>query len=180
MKVLGSLGFGLSGLRQFGQNTKNTKIGRSRSHTKTLKLAKVGLPKSVKPTIGQSRFGQGGGSVDNLSVVMSNFDRGSRFRIGTLGEMFFELEFVDARYGLRGVRVGDVSHPGPPRSELRRLRTSRQNIPTAIETVEPTVVDDASVAGPNPLPTPSTVQQPRVKFVRLGGGWDIQWRQHRG
>ena len=54
--------------------------------------------------------------------------------------------------------MGEASHPGPPRSELRRLRTSRQSTPTAIETVEPTVADvEASVAGSNPLPTPSTV-----------------------
>ena len=56
-----------------------------------------------------------------------------------------------------GENLENVAHPGPPRSELRRLRTVRQSTPTASETVEPTVVDDVSVAVSNPLPTPSSV-----------------------
>ena len=62
-----------------------------------------------------------------------------------------------ARYGLRGVQVGEASHPGPQRSDLRRLQF-RQGT-TANEIVEPTVADIvASVAGSNPLPTPSSVR----------------------
>ena len=57
------------------------------------------------------------------------------------------------RFGLRGVRVGEASHPGPPRSELRRLRTVRQSTPTASETVDPTIMDDVSVAASNALPS---------------------------
>ena len=55
MQVFGSLGFGLFGFTKFGQNTKTLKLAEVGQHIKTLKLAKSVWPKSVKPTIGQSR-----------------------------------------------------------------------------------------------------------------------------
>ena len=42
---------------------------------------------------------------------------------------------TEARWGMRGVRVGEASHPGPPGSLLRRLRTSRQGALTPIDSV---------------------------------------------
>ena len=101
---------------------------------------------------------QGGGGVDGHV----QFDRGSRFCIEGRWARCSLMHYLSwsswrgARYGLRC--VGEASHPGPPHSDLRRLRTSRQGTPTANEIVEPTVADiEASVAGSNPLPTPSTV-----------------------
>ena len=48
---------------------------------------------------------------------------------------------MEARYGMRGVRVGEASHPGPPGSLLRRLRTSRQGALTPMDTADRTDVD---------------------------------------
>ena len=85
---------------------------------------------------------------------------------------------VRAPSGLRCVHVGETSHTGIPRSELRRFRTSRQSTPTANEIVEPTVADiEASVAGSNPLPTPSTVpasasRRRRRRLRPLPRSWD--------
>ena len=42
-----------------------------------------------------------------------------------------------SRYGLRGIRVGEASHPGPPRSQLR----SSQTVPTEADSSIPTVMD---------------------------------------
>ena len=81
-------------------------------------------------------------------------------------------------HGLRGVRVGEASHPGPPRTDLRRLRTSRQGTPSPNDCVEPTVADiEASVVGSNPLPTPSTVvafasRRWRRRLRPLPWSWD--------
>ena len=60
------------------------------------------------------------------------FDRGSRFCIEGRWARCSLMHYLSwsswrgAQYGLRGVRVGEASHPRPPRSDLRRLRTSRQ------------------------------------------------------
>ena len=74
--------------------------------------------------------------------------------------------------------MGEASHPGPPRSDLRRLRTSRQGTLAPNEIVEPTVADiEASVAGSKPLPTPSTVvasasRRRRPRLRPLPWSWD--------
>ena len=44
---------------------------------------------------------------------------------------------ISSRYGLRGIRVGEASHPGPPRSQLRRAQT----VPTEADSSIPTVMD---------------------------------------
>ena len=55
------------------------------------------------------------------------------------------VRVIDARYGIRGVRVGEASHPGPPGSLLRRLRTSRQGALTPIDTANRTDVDSEAL-----------------------------------
>ena len=42
-----------------------------------------------------------------------------------------------SRYGLRGIRIGEASHPGPPMSQLRRAQT----VPTEADSSIPTVMD---------------------------------------
>ena len=55
------------------------------------------------------------------------------------------VRVIDARYGMRGVRAGEASHPGPPGSLLRRLRTSRQGALTPIDTADRTDVDSEAL-----------------------------------
>ena len=62
----------------------------------------------------------------------------------------------NARYGLRGVRVGEASHPGPPRVGLRRLRTCA----TTIDSVCPTEAD--SEATLSAAPVASGIHQRRI------------------
>ena len=49
---------------------------------------------------------------------------------------FFRWREVRARYGLRGVRLGEASHPGPPKLVLRGV--PRQN---SSQVVDPTLLD---------------------------------------
>ena len=44
---------------------------------------------------------------------------------------------ISSRYGLRGIRIGEASHPGPPRSQLKRAQT----VPTEADSSIPTVMD---------------------------------------
>ena len=54
------------------------------------------------------------------------------------------VKVIEARYGMRGVRVGEASHPGPG-SSLRRLQTSRQGALTPIDTADRTDVDSEAL-----------------------------------
>ena len=45
------------------------------------------------------------------------------------GVLVVHEEDVESRYGLRGVRVGEASHPGPPRRHISRPIEGRDVIP---------------------------------------------------
>ena len=89
------------------------------------------------------------------------FDRGCRFCFEGSGERS-SVRFTwwcmwrNARHGLRGVRVGEASHPGLPRVGLRRLRTCA----TTIDSVCPTEAD--SEATLSAAPVTSGIHQRRI------------------
>ena len=49
------------------------------------------------------------------------------------------MRIVCARYGLRGVRVGEANHPGPPKLVLRGV--SQQSMVSGPSCIDPTVSD---------------------------------------
>ena len=51
----------------------------------------------------------------------------------------------EARYGMRGLRVGEASHPGPPGSLLTRLRIARHGALTPMDTADRTDVDSEAL-----------------------------------
>ena len=72
----------------------------------------------------------------------------------------------NVRCGLRGVRVGEASHPGPPKTGLRRLRSAL----TAIDSVEPTAADSR--------PTPSTIPAASGEVREALRRRTFKWRHH--
>ena len=53
------------------------------------------------------------------------------------------VRIIRARYGLRGVRLGEASHPGPPRLFLREVH--RQDVVRDTGDVDPTLLDALEV-----------------------------------
>ena len=80
-------------------------------------------------------------------------DRSSRFHIEASRERRSVtrsiqrkwVRVIDTRYGMRGVRVGEASHPGPRFFIEEILRTSRQGALTPIDTADRTDVDSEAL-----------------------------------
>ena len=76
-----------------------------------------------------------------------------RLRVNECGEVSLSFLVRSSRYGLRGVRIGEASHPGPPRT-LRRLRstsTSHTQIEVSSDDeplIPPNIGRDDECAGP--------------------------------
>ena len=67
----------------------------------------------------------------------------------------------DARYGLRGVRVGEASHPGPPELMVRLGVDSWSEVPLVVASVGAATTRDSGTAS----------VCPRCRRLRLGSGF---------
>ena len=73
-----------------------------------------------------------------------------------------------ARYGLRGVRVGEASHPGPPLRRLRRVSSTHQD--RGVDDIDPTTRDSDDDA---PLVRTQFAEVARCPPITVGGRFAV-------